>query len=267
MEPASHADPAYLRKRQYASGGNLTARINLHACYSTNGYGWFRWVFDRVQPALGTRVLEVGCGTAMLWREHIARVPDPDCRVVLTDFSAGMLHEARAGLGALSGRCDWLVADAQALQFQDACFDVVIANHMLYHVPDRQRAIGELRRVLSPGGTLCASTIGREHLRKFSELLARHAPEAEVDGTADAFGLENGAEQLQRHFSHVALERYPDALEVPEPEPILAFLLSTSARPHLTEERLAGIRAELVEEIDRRGAFHVTKDTGLFTCR
>ncbi len=51
--------------------------------------------------------------------------------------------------------------DAQSIPFEDETFDAVIANHMLYHVPDRPKAIAEIKRVLKPGGRLIATTIGK----------------------------------------------------------------------------------------------------------
>ena len=63
------------------------------------------------------------------------------------------------------------VADAQSLPFADATFDGAIANHMLYHVPDRAKALGELRRILKPNGILFAATNGERHLTEIGELL------------------------------------------------------------------------------------------------
>ena len=47
--------------------------------------------------------------------------------------------------------------------YDDASFDAVIANHMLFHVPDRAKALAEMRRVLRPGGKLYTSTMGETH--------------------------------------------------------------------------------------------------------
>lgn len=80
-----------------------------------------------------------------------------------------MLQAARQQLG--EKRFVYAVADAQALPFADATFDAVIANHMLYHIPDLPRALAEIRRVLKPAGRFYASTIGREHMHELDELI------------------------------------------------------------------------------------------------
>ncbi len=127
-------DPEYLKTQQYGDAGNLNARA-----------------------ALGpeARILEVGCGPAQLWRRNLNRLPT-GWRVTLTEFSPGVVSAAR---GALAGH--------EALfTFADGAFDAVIANYMLYHVPDRPRAFAEIARVLRPGGRLFATTNGPDNLRE-----------------------------------------------------------------------------------------------------
>ena len=101
------------------------------------------------RSAKGERVLEVGCGTANVWRENAERVPS-DVALVLTDLSPGMLGEARARLSGTPLAPEFREADAQSLPFADESFDLVVANHMLYHVPDRARALAEIRARAAP---------------------------------------------------------------------------------------------------------------------
>src|SRR5262249_52405517 len=93
------AKSAYLRMHQYGDASNLNARIALHTRFSTNRYGWHRWVYDHLLDALGPEacILEVGCGPADLWRRNEARIP-PNWRITLSDYSPGMIAEARRSL-------------------------------------------------------------------------------------------------------------------------------------------------------------------------
>jgi len=229
--------------RQYSTGANLAARIELHRRCSTNPYGFQRWVFDRLELASGQRVLELGCGTGELWRENRDRIPRDVFRV-LSDFSFGMVLQA--------GSVNCALPD---LPFASDTFDLVIANHMLYHVADRERGLREIRRVLCGGGRLFASTNGESHLRELKELMHEFG----IEGTdvSNSFTMENGEEQLRRVFGTVQRDEYPDSLRVTDPELLVQYIESISGRT-------PDVRGAIESRIARDGAFHVVKSTGAF---
>ena len=248
-------DAVYLRSDQYRTSENLDARIRFHDRFSTNPLRWPQWVFDRLLAGPAARVLEVGCGSGTLWEQNRSRVP-AGWEIVLSDFSPGMAARARhLGLPVA-------VLDAQDLPFSAARFDAVIANHMLYHVPDRPRALAEIRRVLRPGGRLYAATGGRDQFHELFDLVRRFDPGIVLwDGRGpDSFLLETGREQLAPWFSNVLLHRYDDSLLVTEVEPLVDYVASKVALP----EKAAFSR--FVEEEMRRqgGSLRISKDYGLF---
>jgi SAM-dependent methyltransferase len=244
-------------RRQYATDGNLQARIALHARFSTNP-GWGRWLFEREAPASGARLLEVGCGPATtLWGANLDRV-DPTWRLTLADFSPGMIDAARAVLG---DRAEYVVADVQELPFPEESFDVVLANHMLYHVTDRPQAFAEIRRVLGPGGFFHAATNGKGHMQELGQLAAGWWP---FDRHVEAFGLETAPAQLEAFFADVRVERYPDDLAVTEAEPVLAYLRSSE---RYDGRDLEAERAAVEEALARDGVFFIRKSQGLISCR
>ena len=202
------------------------------------------WLFERVAPPPGARLLEVGCGSAALWRANVDRI-DPSWSLTLTDLSPGMIESARAALGE---RADYAVADAQELPFADPSFDVVVANHMLYHVSDRPKALAEIARVLVPGGVLHAATNGRGHLRELRDLVGL---EWSLNRIVDEFRLENGAEQLGEFFVDVRVERFDVGLAVTEVEPVLAYVRSSGSFPDGSLER---VRDEVAAAIAREAA-------------
>ena len=159
----THAsDQNYLLTQQYHDGSRLTAHSSLHARFRTNDYGWFRWLFDHLHLPPQSRILELGCGLGWLWTQNMARIP-AEWDMTLSDFSQGMLDEARLRLRESSHQFVFAVVDAQAIPHSDENFDAVIANHMLYHVSDRSTALAEIRRVLKPGGHFYASTVGTNY--------------------------------------------------------------------------------------------------------
>jgi ubiquinone/menaquinone biosynthesis C-methylase UbiE len=143
-------DQDYLKNDQYRDASNLNVRMALHQRFGTAKVPWHRWVFDQFHLPPEARVLELGCGPGQLWVQNMDRVP-ADWAVTLSDFSLGMVEQARDNLAASDQPFTFERCDAQALPFADGSFDSVIANHMLYHIPDRQRVYAEVRRVLKPG--------------------------------------------------------------------------------------------------------------------
>jgi len=113
--------------------------------------GKVRKALGGAPPAFG-RALEVGAGTGYfslhLLQAGVVR------EAVCTDISPGMVATLRANAETLGLDVEAAVADAEALPFADASFDVVLGHAVLHHLPDLDRAFAELRRVLRPGGTV-----------------------------------------------------------------------------------------------------------------
>ena len=267
------SDPDFVA-RQYGSAANLDARISLHRRFGTAEEPLPRWIFGQIDLPPDARILELGCGPGLLWTENLERIPD-GWTVTLTDASAGMVREAEERLG--SGRMTFRVADAQEIPFEDETFDAVLANHMLYHVPDRSRALSEVARVLRPAGHLYAATNGAGHMRELGPMRhvldPSHPPDA-ASKEPVAFSLENGAAQLSPWFSEVSLRRRGGALLVIEAEPLPEYLLSgvtadaTAGEPAAEfRRRVSALAARLGRELDLHGAIRITTDPGLFVAR
>lgn len=255
----------YLRDEQYANEANLTSRVDLHRLYSTNAQGWFRWVFDHLGLGDASSVLELGCGEGGLWGENLGRIPR-GTRFILTDFSPGMLDAARSRLASSMPNARFEVVDAQSIPYQDATFDRVIANHMLYHVPDIGRALAEVRRVLKPDGHFLASTNGKRHLIELDQLVRAYSPAAHIQNPTRYFDLDQAEEPLSRVFAHVERDDYPDSLDVTDSIAVIRYLFSTPAKTLLTETRVRDLRQALDNQIALSGSFRITKEAGLFVC-
>ncbi|MFO7546964.1 MAG: class I SAM-dependent methyltransferase [Trueperaceae bacterium] len=241
----------------YRTPDRLQARIALHERFGPKSEDLHRFQFDHVLRALAAgqgevhqadaaasqrrAVLDVGVGTGRLWQANAERVP-ASWDLTLSDASAGMVAEAGRMLNrtGLPGRA--IEADASELPFADASFDLVFANHMLYHVPDIERAVSELRRVLKRDGLLYAATNGAQHLallRVPMRELADLAPELTVDGTLPLrFELESGGDLLRTAFAHVERVDRFDELIVTAVEPLMAYLWSVVHLPEPVEPDL-----------------------------
>ena len=257
-------DQEYLKTDQYKDSSNLDARVEIHKRFSTNPYGWFNWVFDTLLklPA-DAKILELGCGPAHMWRECSSRIP-AGWDITLSDLSSGMVDAAWRNLVVTGRNFKFKEIDAQSIPFEDETFDAVIANFMLYHVPDRPKAIAEIKRVLKPGGHLIAATVGDHHLQEMMEILRKVHISKTWESYANPFTLESGLEQLKPFFPNVTMSRYEDNLHVTEIEPMMAYVRSSLRAADLSEDELAKVRVDLKNDLKEKGKIFITKDSGLF---
>lgn len=138
-----------------------------------DGKGRYHDLLDALEVELalpyveGRDVVEVGCGTGLLLR----RFAELSKRAVGVDLSPGMLaHARRRGLEVVEG-------SAERLPLPTASFDVAVSFKTLPHVPDLRRALGEMARVVRPGGVLIAELYNPKSLR---HAIKRFLPPARV---------------------------------------------------------------------------------------
>jgi len=120
--------------------------------------------YDRLGVGAGTKVIDVGCGAGRHSFEAYRRGAD----VIAFDQNAADLNDVDEILQAMkdqgevpeSARAEAVKGDALDLPYDNSTFDCVIASEILEHVPEDDRAIAELVRVLKPGGSL-AITVPR----------------------------------------------------------------------------------------------------------
>ena len=110
--------------------------------------GWRREVIRRAELPQRARLLDLGAGTGDLAREALRQ--HPDCRPTAADFTLEMMRigQQRPDAPAL----DWAAADARCLPFPDETFNAVVSGFLLRNVSDLRQCLGELHRVLMPGG-------------------------------------------------------------------------------------------------------------------
>lgn len=254
------ADPGYV-SLQYRDKRNLDARIALHQGFSTAPRDFHLWVFDHFDLQHSADILELGCGTGALWQKNRERIP-ASWRLTFSDFSFGMLQTMQSLSIPTNSLCIQL--DAQEIPLRDGTFDAVVADHMLYHVPNLSRALSEVRRVLRVGGKLYAATNGDAHMRECFALIA-DLTNIETPRLPLSFTLENGAAQLEKDFASVERFDFEDGLNVTEVEPIVRYVQSVwVGKEWIGAGCEINLRRAISERIARDGVFRITKSTGLF---
>lgn len=168
---------------------------------------------------------------------------------------------------------DYSIMDIQNIEYVDSYFDCAIANHMLYHVQNRDLAISEIARILKPDGTFYATTNSIYNMKEFKDLVENF--DSRLDFTsfsvAKEFGLENGEEQLAKHFDSVEKVIYEDSLHITEAKPLVDYVLSLEAQIKIhdimTEDRINDFYGYLNNIILRGGSIDISKSSGMFIAK
>lgn len=108
------------------------------------------------------RVLDVGCGTGMLLRELVERLPNV-LEIVGVDPSEGMLRVAREDS---PGRIGFVRADAERLPFDDGHFDLVVSTLSFHHWHAQAAGLNEIARVLAPSGSFVLVDLSARWIRR-----------------------------------------------------------------------------------------------------
>jgi 2-polyprenyl-3-methyl-5-hydroxy-6-metoxy-1,4-benzoquinol methylase len=251
----------------YGSGEKLQTRIDIYD-YQRPPLDFHAYVLGHLELHGGERILDVGCGTGVALRHLAARASG--LVLVGVDRSPGMLVESRAR--ETTGRVSFAVGDVTDLPAQHGAYDVVLAMHMLYHAADIDAAVGELRRVLHPAGTLLATTLGPSHMVELHDLAAEVLGGARLDRPSARFGTgDDGV--LRRHFATVKLDLLGGEIVLQAAGPLVRYL--DSARDLFEPSLPAGttwpdlvdhVERRIDDEIAARGRFTLTTDVGVFVC-
>jgi SAM-dependent methyltransferase len=151
--------------------GRLAAKVDARA-----------WVARYLEPHLadGMRVLDAGCGPAVIAAEVARRFPGVD--IVALDASEPRLAVARDTLAAYAN-ASVVAGDVHRLPFPDESFDLVYSRFLFEYLAATQAAADELLRVCRPGGTVLLQDLD-------VQLVNHYPPDPELDrGIAEALAL------------------------------------------------------------------------------
>ena len=261
MQIGSSNDPKAV-KEQYKTSKCLDTRINFHEKYSTNKLGYANWIVSNYSIRKGMHILEVGCGNGSLWtgRDDLL---DQIGGLVLTDLSEGMLETAKKNLGERTP-IEYRKADIQELPFEDSSFDMVIANSMLYHVPDLSKGIKEVRRVLKDDGTFYCATLGENN---FVEQLAEWFQlSGESFHPNHNFTMQNGEQILKIAFTDIESRIYNDSLHITDIEDLVDYLGSLTSFKAINDVPVERLKKIIAEHAVNR-AVDLPKEYGMFIAK
>ena len=253
-------------REMYQERDTLSLRMAFQKKFSENRYGWSNWLFDQYDFHEYDKILEAGCGNGWHWRGKTDKLPDY-FTAILTDLSTLMLTKAHESVKG-DPRFTFAEMDIQHIPFADASFDAAIANHMLYHVPNMAKALAEIKRVLKPGGTFYATTMGENNMREmdgiFVEFEEKYGRVISFNHPAKvAFRLQNGGDLLCCFFDSVEIREYLDSFIITDPIALFEYIGSMNAVPKEWEPKLMEI---INRRFDKDGVMRIGKEQGIFIC-
>ena len=251
---------------QYKEPKNLSKRISIHEKYSVNTQGLSNWLFENYNFSKNDKLLELGSGTGNLWKTS-ELVTDNLSELVLSDFSEGMVAElAKTYKGYKNIKT--MAIDIQNIPFEAECFDKVIANFMLYHVQDIDLALQEVYRVLKPGGTFYCATAGSDHLIEINLWLKEFFQDMDVfNSSLLKFNLQNGYEQLRKHFNTIEILEYKDHLEISNPDDLIEYIFTLNEMMNIDETVKNSLKSFIKTKSDNRGIIKISKQSGTFIAK
>ncbi len=249
-------------QEQYKSDKNLNTRISIHKKYSTNKIGFGNWIFSHYNFTPDINILELGCGTGDMWKDNL-HLLSGGIKLYLTDISEGMVACAKNTLGEHTD-ITYGIADIEAIPYENDFFDKVIANMMLYHVPNLNKGLSEVKRVMSDKGLFYCATYGENGIVPYiAGLLKEYGVQ---DTTNKNFILQNGYDILKKHFSVVQRFDYEDSLEVTDIDDMLDYIYSLKNMSSVAELAREDIKAVLEKNMVD-GVLNVPKENGMFVCQ
>lgn len=253
---------------QYKNSLNVNIRIQLHKEYSNNPLGWFQWIYRELHITKSMKILEIGCGNGELWKvnqEHI-----PECsEIVLSDSSIGMLNDAKENLKHIDN-IKYKVIDCHDIPYENDTFDLVIANHVLFYLKDRDKALNEINRVLKKGGYFYCSTYGKDHMKEIDQLVKEFDNRIALSliNLYDIFGLDDGHLELSNYFSHIELLKYDDFLLVNKEQPLIDYIVSCHGNQNeYIMDQYQEFYKFIANKLKKKGSFKITKAAGIFRCK
>jgi ubiquinone/menaquinone biosynthesis C-methylase UbiE len=260
-----YEDPTLLRDRQQSYAVPLSGR------------SFVEWVLDLIDLRTVENVLDAGAGVGRFTIPIAQRLAGTPARVIASDLFSGMLEtivQAAAGHG-LTVQAQR--ADIQALPFDADTFDLVLANHVLYHLPDIDQGVRELARVTRSSGTLVATTNADDipvaviDLHRAAQARIGIAAEPEESST---FSLRNGEAVLRKSYDDVQLHTFRDQQVFPDAAALISAYRTTgrfraaSRRSDVEETNLLEAAEQVAAEWVQRQGGRLTSPTvmGAFVC-
>lgn len=259
---------------QYINEDNLKKRISIHD-YSTAKTGFYPWMLERLKLSDGMKIMDIGCGNAAFWKSISDRLPE-NLEIHLLNYSAGMLESAERTAEEIVKKyphkgLKFIVdkRDAADFNYPTGEFDLIMANHMLYHVnrESRLKLYEKIRTLLSEKGRFSCTLIGRKHFLELNDMLREYDPGIHIPSSSFDIWMETAKQELEPYFTVLSVEEQKNDLLVPDEELILEYASSYSheVKEIITRDKELFLK-RVRDKMDKDGYMYIQKSTGIVIC-
>jgi len=275
------SSPEYSKKFFYSEAKNLEIRIKTHQKYSRSKIKWDKWLLEPLKGKEINNVLDLGCGNGRfifaLYKMKIGK------SYLGIDISREQIKNAKAEVSKRNLKnAGFKEADVTEIKKIQNKYDLILCNHMLWHIGDLDTFLKDVSSLLTEDGLLLASTNSYDYMREMYDLHSRICRKLKLHAALQKkirnskFSLENGKEIFRKRFIKVNKYVLKDELVFEKSKYFLDYY-KTFLQPlikmykEIPESKWLQVYDEVklfVErKIESKGKFTVTKNSGYFIAK
>jgi len=260
----------------YNDGADLLTRIDTHKNYSLKKIEWVKWVSENIPDNDYKNIADLGCGTGLFIKELANKYPG--AKISGIDLSPSNIETAREYIN--KDNVELIVGDVSEYDYINEKYDLVLCNHMLWHIKDQRIFLEKVKNHLSGNGILIATANSYEYMKEMYDVHQDFAKElglpAEIFGKrirGDLFSTKNGNRVLKDHFNNVEEILLDDKLIFRTSEPYIRYYLTflkSEMKIHKEAENikwerlLDKMKEHTNKEIKEKGEFIVNKNSVMY---
>jgi len=244
---------------------NLKHRMSIYEKFSPSGNKWKEWLFSKIDFVPQSRVLELGCGNGELWSKNFDTIPT-DLDITLSDFSPEMLTTAKSNLSGIDN-IKYEAINIEEIPYPDNSFDTIICEHTIYLLPDIEKGLAEISRVLKPNGKAYVTLISKEHFSELENLIFDYK-KYKMGGREKIFRLssENAKSTIEKYLDVEELIERKEYLEVDDSAFLVNYVVSCgdASLKKLSMNEKKRLEKHLDKIIEEDVDIKITNKSGLF---